>query len=344
MEEDGGRQLNIGEIARRANVSTATVSRTLNQSGAVRPETARKVWRAAAALNYYPNSHARALVSGRSRLLGLIVSDITNPFFPELVHSFETLATQQGYDLILTSTDYQTVRMTGCVRRMLERKVDGVAIMTSEMDLGLIKELARRGVPLVFMDVGRVGPRMSHVLIDYGNGIRQAVDHVVGLGHKHVAFITGPLDLHSARTRRQAFVEGMRAHHLRPDPKLIREGTHTADGGQKAMAGLLRSGGKAPTAVVCSNDWTAIGALHAIDAAGLRVPEDISIVGFDDIPLASYTKPPLTSVRMSAGDVGSTAFDALFRLIGGERLEGDVYQIPTQLVVRQSTGKPKRSA
>jgi LacI family transcriptional regulator len=343
VEADGGRPLNIGAIARRASVSTATVSRTLNQSGAVRPETARKVWRAAAELNYYPNSHARALVSGRSRLLGLIVSDITNPFFPELVHSFETLATQRQYDIILTSTDYQTARMIGCVRRMLERKVDGVAIMTSEMDLGLIKELARRGVPLVFMDVGRVGPRMSHVLIDYANGIRQAVNHVVELGHKRVGFITGPLDLHSARTRRQAFLDGMRAHRLKVDPRLVREGTHTAEGGQHAMAALLRSG-KPPTAVVCSNDWTAIGALHAIDAADLRVPDDVSIVGFDDIPLASYTNPPLTSVRMSAGDVGSTAFDALFRLIGGDRLEGDIYQVPTKLVVRESTARPRKGA
>lgn len=341
MEADGERRLNIGDIARRANVSTATVSRTLNQSGAVRPETARKVWRAAAALNYYPNSHARTLVSGRSRLLGLIVSDITNPFFPELVHNFETLATQHQYDVILTSTSYQTARMTGCVRRMLERKVDGLAIMTSEMDLALIKELTRRGVPLVFMDVGRVGPRMSHVLIDYAHGIRQAVDHVATLGHKRIGFITGPLDLHSARTRRQAFVDGLRSNGIRPDPRLIREGTHTADGGQQAMNGLLR-GGRPPTAVVCSNDWTAIGALHAVDAAGLRVPADVSLVGFDDIPLASYTSPPLTSVRMSAGDVGSTAFDALFRLIGGDRLEGDIYQVPTTLVVRNSTAKPRK--
>ena len=341
MEEDGERHLNIGEIARRARVSTATVSRTLNQSGAVRPETARKVWRAAAALNYYPNSHARALVSGRSRLLGLIVSDITNPFFPELVHSFEALATEHKYDVIITSTNYQTAYMTNCVRRMLERKVDGVAMMTSEMDMGLIKELARRGVPLVFLDVGRVGPRMSHVLIDYAKGIRQAVDHVVDLGHRRVGFITGPLDLHSARTRRQAFLDGMRAHGMRPEPRLVAEGTHTAEGGQQVMTALLKQI-KRPTAVMCSNDWTAIGALHAIDAAGLRVPEDISLVGFDDIPLASYTSPPLTSVRMSAGDVGSTAFDALFRLIGGERLEGDVYQVRTQLVVRQSTAKPRR--
>jgi DNA-binding LacI/PurR family transcriptional regulator len=109
------------------------------------------------------------------------------------------------------------------------------------------------------------------------------------------------------------------------------------------MTAILK-GAKRPTAVVCSNDWTAVGALHALDAAGLRVPEDVSVVGFDDIPLASYTRPPLTSVRMSAGDVGSTAFDALFRLIGGERLEGDIYQVPTKLVVRASTARPKRSS
>jgi DNA-binding LacI/PurR family transcriptional regulator len=333
--------MNIEEIARRANVSTATVSRTLNQSGAVKPETARKVWRAAAQLNYYPNSHARALVSGRSRMLGLIVSDITNPFFPELIRSFEAFATQHQYDLILTSTDYQTSRMTGCLRRMLERKVDGVAIMTSEMDAGLIKELSRRGVPLVFMDVGQVGPRMSHVLIDYAHGVRQTVDHVTELGHTRIAFISGPLELQSARARRQAFLEGMRSHGLNPDQRLVREGTHTAEGGQHAMEGLLRLA-KRPTAVVCSNDWTAIGALHAIDAAGLRVPDDLSLVGFDDIPLVSYTTPPLTSVRMSAGDVGATAFEALFRLIGGERLEGDVYQVPTKLIVRASTARPRR--
>jgi LacI family transcriptional regulator len=333
--------MNIAEIARRASVSTATVSRTLNQSGPVKAATARKVWRVVTELNYYPNSHARTLVSGRSRLIGLIVSDITNPFFPELIRAFQGLATEEAYDLLIASTDYEATRMTVCLRRMIERKVDGVAMMTSEMDLGLIKELARRGVPLVFMDVGQVGPRMSHVSIDYGNGVRQAVDYLVELGHKHIAFISGPLDLHSARTRRQAFLDGMRHHGLRPDKKLIREGTHTAEGGEKAMAALLRVS-KLPTAVVASNDWTAIGALHAIDEAGLRVPEDVSLVGFDDIPLVSYTTPALTSVRMSAADVGATAFHALFGLIGGERLEGDVYQVPTRLVVRQSTAKPAR--
>jgi DNA-binding LacI/PurR family transcriptional regulator len=333
--------MNIAEIARRASVSTATVSRTINQSGPVRAATARKVWRVVAEMNYYPNSHARALVSGRSRLLGLIVSDITNPFFSLLIRSFESLAAQQQYDLLITSTDYETSRMTATLRRMLERKVDGVAVMTSEMDLGLIRELSRRGVPIVFMDVGQMGPRMSHVSIDYGNGILQAVDHVIGLGHKHVAFISGPLDLHSARTRRQAFVDTMRAHRLVPERRMIREGTHTAEGGQREMSALLRLS-RRPTAVVASNDWTAIGALHAIYAAGLRVPDDVSLVGFDDIPLVSYTTPALTTVRMSAMDVGSTAFQALFRMIGGERQEGEVFQIPTKLVIRDSTAKARR--
>jgi LacI family transcriptional regulator len=331
--------MNIAEIAKRANVSTATVSRAINQSGPVKAATARKVWRAITELNYYPNSHARTLVSGRSRLIGLIVSDITNPFFPELIRSFETHAAQQQYDLLLTSTDYLTSRMTTCLRRMLERKVDGVAMMTSEMDVSLIKELGRRGVPLVFMDVGQVGPKMSHVAIDYANGIKQAVDHVVGLGHRHIGFISGPLDLHSARTRRQAYLDALRAHGLAPDRRLVREGTHTADGGQKAMSALLRLS-RRPTAVVCSNDWTAIGALHAIHEADLKVPGDISLVGFDDIPLVSYTTPTLTSVRMSAADVGATAFEALFKLIAEQRLEGDVYQVPTRLVIRESTAKP----
>ena len=332
--------MNIGEIARRANVSTATVSRTLNQSGPVKPTTARKVWRAVTELNYYPNSHARALVSGRSRLIGLIVSDITNPFFPELIRQFEELAAEQQYDLLITSTGYETARMTACLRRMLERKVDGVAMMTSEMDMRLVKELGRRGVPIVFMDVGQVGPKMSNVSIDYSNGIRQAVEHLVSLGHRDVGFISGPLELHSARTRRQAYIDSMVSHGLEPDRRLILEGTHTADGGQRAMGAMLQSP-KLPTAVVASNDWTAIGALHAIIAAGRRVPEDISLVGFDDIPLVSYTNPALTTVRMSAADVGSRAFEALFGLLGGTRLEGDVYQVATRLVVRESTAPPK---
>ena len=332
--------MNITEIARRANVSTATVSRTLNQSGPVKAATARKVWRAVTEMNYYPNSHARALVSGRSRLIGLIVSDITNPFFPELIRAFQDLAAQKQYEVLLTSTDYLTSRMTECLRRMLERKVDGVAMMTSEMDLGLIKELSRRNVPIVFMDVGQMGPRMSHVAIDYGNGIRQAVDHVAGLGHRHIAFISGPLDLHSARTRRQAFLDGLRHHGLTPDRKLIREGMHTAEGGEQAMSGLLRleaPDGRRVLERLDRNRRASRGARGRIACTGRHLDRWLR-----RYPASAGTPTRLTTVRMTASDVGATAFNALFRLIGEEAVEGDVYQIPTKLVVRESTSRPKR--
>ena len=147
--------MTIEDVAKRAKVSIATVSRTLHNSGPVSPETAARVWRAMEELDYRPNTAAQSLVSGRSRMLGLVVSDITNPFFPELIRGFQDLALQQGYDVLVTSTDYDKSRMALCVRRMIDRKVDGVAIMTSEMDRSVIGQLASRKVPLVFLDVGR---------------------------------------------------------------------------------------------------------------------------------------------------------------------------------------------
>src|SRR5437016_13647621 len=144
--------MNIREVAKRAKVSTATVSRTINDSEKVKPGTAERVRKAIEELNFYPNTHARTLVSGRSRMLGLIISDITNPFYPELVKSFEDQAVERGQEVIIGNTDYNTKRMAGCIRRMVERKVDGVAIMTSEADPGLITELTRRNIPTVFMD------------------------------------------------------------------------------------------------------------------------------------------------------------------------------------------------
>src|SRR5688572_24465907 len=167
--------MNIRQVAARAHVSTATVSRALNDPARVSPETLEVVLRAVRELNYYPNTHARTLVSGRSRILGLIISDIANPFFPELVKAFEEAALQNRYEVMVANTNYSPGRMAHCVRRMLERKVDGVAIMTSEMDGALTDELARRGVPIVFLDVGRVKNRISNLCVDYERGIRQAI-------------------------------------------------------------------------------------------------------------------------------------------------------------------------
>jgi LacI family transcriptional regulator len=190
--------MDIREIARRAKVSTATVSRTINRVPTVDPQLAKRVWKVVDQLGYYPNTQARALVSGKTRIFGLIVSEITNPFFPEIVHAFEDIAVQNNYEIMLTSTVHDPKRMEAAVRRMIERRVEGVAVLTFGMEDSLLEGLRFRNVPLVFVDVGPPVARISNIKIDYQHGIRQAVQHLAALKHERIAFITGPLRLKSA--------------------------------------------------------------------------------------------------------------------------------------------------
>lgn len=332
--------MNISKVAARARLSTATVSRTMNQSDLVRPQTAEKVQRAIRELGYYPNTQARALVSGKTRMFGLIISDIVNPFFPELVKSFEFAAIRHGYEVIVANTDYSSERMRLCVRRMIERRVDGVAIMTSEIDRPLLSELAQRQLPIVFLDTGKVTPLISNIRVAYEKGIGEAVRHIVALGHKRIGFISGPFTLKSARIRRSAFLKCMAACEVGDGGQTTVAGNHKIDGGEKAMAQLL-SLSRPPTAVLTSNDLTAIGALRAISRVGLRVPGDISVVGFDDIELSQFTQPPLTTIRLSRDELGRKAFDALYGTIEGSRRKGHRITISTSLVLRESTARAR---
>ena len=332
--------MNIKEVAARARLSTATVSRTINQSELVRPRTAEKVQRAIRELGYYPNTQARALVSGRSQMFGLIISDIVNPFFPELVKSFEFAAIHRGYEVIVANTDYDSERMSGCVRRMIERKVDGVAIMTSEIDRHLLDELSHRRLPIVFLDVGKLKPLISNIKVDYSKGIGEAVQHIVSLGHERIGFISGPLTLKSARTRRSAFLKCIDACGIGDRQRSVVEGNHKMDGGYVAMAQLLALP-KPPTAVLTSNDLTAIGALHAITRVDLRVPDDISVIGFDDIQLSQFTQPPLTTIRLSRDELGRRAFDLLYETVQGQHRSGQEIKVSTGLVLRESTAPVK---
>lgn len=328
--------MNIKEVAKLARVSTATVSRTINGSDKVSARTAERVHKAIKELNFYPNTHARTLVSGRSRMLGLIISDITNPFFPELVKHFEDQAVQKGLEVIIANTDYKPKRMAECVRRMLERKVDGAAIMTSEADPFLLTELSRRDIPMVFMDTGTNSSRIANIQIDYGQGIQEALQHLFSLNHRRIAFISGPLNLKSAKRRYDAFVSGVEARGISADPELIEKGDHRMEGGVIAMRNLLRLKDR-PTAVIASNDLTAIGALATIRDAGLEVPRDISLIGFDDISFAHLTQPPLTTIVLSRSQLAVTALAALEKLIRKESGESTDYRIATHLVLRSST-------
>src|SRR6202046_5668908 len=202
-------KMDIRTVAELAKVSIATVSRTINRVSTVNPKMAKRVWEAIEQLDYFPNTQARALVSGRSRLLGLIVSEITNPFFPELIQGFEDIAVENGYEILIGSTNYDPKRMTHCIRRMLERKVDGVAVMTFGIEEPLLDQLASREVPLVFIDIGPNRPGISILKVDYHRGIRQGVQHLAALGHRNISFVSGPERLHSAQSRVSAFLKAM---------------------------------------------------------------------------------------------------------------------------------------
>jgi DNA-binding LacI/PurR family transcriptional regulator len=331
--------MDIREIAKRARVSTATVSRAINRVPTVNPVLAKRVWSVVEELGYYPNTQARALVSGRSRIFGLIISEITNPFFPEIVQVFETIAVQNRYEILLTSTGNDPKRMESAVRRMIERRVEGVAIMTFGMEEVLLEDLKLRKVPLVFVDVGPPRPRVSNIRIDYLNGIRQAVQHLAALRHEKIAFITGPSRLKSAMARKHAFLRSMQEIGLETDAELVVEGDHTVEGGMAAFTRLL-AGTVRPTAVLCSNDMTAIGVMRKSHDAGISIPRDLSVIGFDDIRLAQFMLPPLTSVQMSQPELARLAFNALLAEVERETPSphGTDYSLTTNLVLRESTG------
>ncbi|MDR3740501.1 MAG: LacI family DNA-binding transcriptional regulator [Terracidiphilus sp.] len=336
--------VSIRDVAQRAGVSIATVSRTVNHISTVNPELARKVWKAIEEIGYLPNTQARALVSGRSRLLGLIVSEITNPFFPELIQQFENLAVEQGYEVLIGSTNYDPARTESLMRRLLQRNVDGVAVMTFGVEEELVQKLVEREFPLVFVDAGPDLPNIRLVQPDYAEGIRQGVQHLAALGHRQIAFISGPLEQRSPKARQDAFLKAMEELGLKVPQKHLAEGTHTMEGGIAAMEKLLTLD-ELPTAVMCSNDMTAIGALHALYRTTYRVPDDISVVGFDDIHLAQFVLPPLTTVQMSCRDLASAAVEALRAGIEPDHAkhERKEWKIPTRLVVRQSSAFPRGS-
>lgn len=333
-------RFDIRDVAKRAGVSVATVSRTVNNIPTVNPVLAARVHEAIRDLNYFPNTQARALVSGKSRLVGLLVSDITNPFFPELIKCFERAAVDRGYELLIASTNYDS-ELQHTLRRMVERNVDGVAVMTFGVEDPVLDELSHRNIPMVFVDVSDPDFPQDVLLVDYRQGMLEAVQHLADLGHCDIGFISGPLKEHSALLRRDAFLSSMRQAGCTAREDLILEGDHRLEGGMDGMSRLL-SLPHPPTAVLCSNDITAIGALRTLQQRGLRIPQDMSLVGFDDIHLTEFVHPALTTVRMSQTEIATNAIRSLLSRI--ERttpgLAPQSFPISTRLIIRETTAPP----
>ncbi len=339
-----GQTPDIRAVAAVARVSIATVSRTINGSPLVSERLNKRVWQAIKQLNYFPNTHARTLVSGRSRLLGIIVENISNPFFPDLIQAFEEIAVAHGYEILVSSTNSNPAVLASCARRMLERKVDGVAVMTFGEEEPVLDQLTHRGVPIVLAEFKVDDPKASTILLDYSTGMHAAIRHLTGLGHRDIAFLAGPHSLHSAITRANDFRAAARAAGLPIEKKWIVECDHTLKGGVAGYEKLRRLASR-PTAIVCSNDMTAIGVLRAAYMEGLRVPENLSVIGLDDIDFAEFTSPPLTTIRLSRADLAHAAFQALTGQSenpGNPKLKRE-FLVSTSLVVRGSTGAPPAS-
>ncbi len=332
--------MRIKDVAVKAGVSTATVSHVINETKFVTDKTRRRVQRAIEELGYYPNAHARSLASGRTNIIGLLISDISNPFFPELVKSIETAAFERGYNVMLFNTNYDAERAADYVRRLIGLKVAGVALMTAELEPTLIEELRLRRVNAVFNDLGTVDENMSNIILDYSSGIEEAVRHLVSLGHERIAHIAGSDRILSGNIRRDSFVTSMKKYLPQADAGMIFAGDFRFESGRMAAAEILRLG-ELPTAAVAANDLMALGAMAQFKEAGLRVPEDISIIGFDDIAFAALSDPPLTTVCSPRTEMGRRAVEALMLTIERKEQSGVEIKIPTYLIIRKSTAPPK---
>jgi LacI family transcriptional regulator len=325
----------ISDVAEAAGVSTATVSNVLNKRGRVGLATQRHVLSTVKRLGYVPDVHARRLASQNHRSLGIIFSDIENPFFPEVVKSFERRASELGYDAILSDTNYDPQRTREAAEQMMEHRARGVAIMTSELSSRLLYELTRKKIAVIFLDIASVRNYISKLRIDYASGVQQVVKHLYGLGHRHIAFVAGLPGLKSNIARLQAYEHSMHALGLCPGP--ILQGDLRFDGGLQAGLAVPRLSPR-PTAVIAINDLTAVGVMKGLLKSGLRVPEDISVTGFDNTRLAEYSNPSLTTVDIHREALGQIAADALHELSTSANPIGKEYAIRAELVVGESSG------
>ncbi len=332
--------MDIQGVARLAKVSTATVSRVINNSPSVRPAMAEHVKRIVEQTNYVPNRNARSLRVRHSKLFGLIVSDVKNPFFPELIDGFEAMATAHEIDVIFTHTNYDPKRLEHCLRRMVERNVDGIAVMTSEAAVESLAEVGRRNIPLILLDQAEKGHDFQNILTDFNSGFLEAVRHLKDLGHTEIGFVSGPTTFASVKRRREAFVRAMKINRLKVRKEWIVKGELQVEGGRQATKRLL-AGTQRPSAIVTTNDLMAVGALQAAHEAGISVPRNLSVIGFDDLQVSAMVSPPLTTICMSRQEIAARAFSFLFEASQRHsKLPPHKRSILPRLVVRGSTAPP----
>jgi len=329
--------MNLDAVARKAGVSTATVSRVLNNLNVVKGSTRTRVLKAAEELKYHPNLHARLLAQGKSRTLGILVSSMENPFFFDIYHALESAAHARGYEVVVANTDYRSEQLVSSVRLMIGWRVAGLAAIVSEMDSHLIQMLTDSKIPMVFYDVGTPQKNITNVRVDYRRGMRKIVEYLHSLGHKRMAFVGHHSTLGPISERRRTFLETVSRISPNAHTEVV-AGADGLEGGRQAVREIYLSGFD-PTAIICVNDFMAVGALRQLRDQGVRVPEDVSVTGFDNIKLAEFCSPALTTVHIPREQIGETIFHNLVPETFSERLTGKEILIDPELVVRESTSR-----
>jgi LacI family transcriptional regulator len=340
-------RVTIRELARMSGVSVGTVSRALNGYTDVRPETRERIMRLARELDYTPAAAARSLVTQRSHVIGVFLEtgeghpDIQHPFFHEVVGGLKQRVGAAGFDLLLFASEHpgNGYGPHSYLKRARHHAVDGVALMGLTADDPEVRRLVRAELACVGIDMEVDGPRAEIVMSDNVAGARQAVEHLTQLGHRRIATITGMLESRPGSDRLRGYRAAVQAAGLAYRDEYVAYGDFYVESGRAGAARLL-SLPEPPTAIFAAADMMAIGAVRAVTELGLRVPQDVSVVGFDDIQLAPHLNPPLTTLRQDKLGLGVAAGEALIARINGDDARSSLRTLPVELVVRGSTAPP----
>ncbi len=335
----------IDDVAKYAGVSKATVSHVINETRFVRDETRSLVLQAKEALDYRPSQIARSLSVQHTSTVGLLITDVGNPFYHPIILGVENIALAHDYSVFLFNASYDTQRSIKYIRSMVQRRVDGIILMSSRMSMEIVQESTREKVPTIVLDWNEAEyADASTVNFDFETGIRQAVAHLIKLGHRRFAHIAGNLNLWTAQIRRDLFLKSLAEYGIDPDGVAVIEGDFTIEGGRRALHQLMKRPQR-PTAIFTVNDLTAIGTVFEAGQLGLSVPRDFSVIGVDDIALASQISPALTTISLSGYVIGDLCMSLLLDMIQGTNTtDGQAVSlhetIGTELIVRASTAAP----
>ncbi|MFE0130308.1 LacI family DNA-binding transcriptional regulator [Streptomyces sp. NPDC059037] len=326
----------IKDVAAEAGMSVATVSRVLNSHPSVSPAARARVIAAVETLGYRPNAVARSLRTDQTRTFGLVISDVMNPYFTTLARSVEEAARELGYSVIIGNADERPELQDHHVRTLLDRRIDGLLLSPTDGGSPLILDAARAGTPMVFVDRWIPGVDVPVVRADGREAVRDLVAHLHGLGHRRLAIIAGPAATTTGSERVDAFREALGAYGLQLPEEYIGQGDFQADSGRRVTEAFLALP-EPPEVIFAADNLMALGSLDAIRAHGLRVPHDIALAAFDDIPWFVHTDPPITAIAQPTGDLGRAAVQALADRIEGRRPQS--VTLPARLVVRRSCGE-----